>query len=85
MRPITSSSGGTGWQDDQMPPLFQCILLVAFLLYFCALCVLTHTFEIMVVSCVVGCTGRCVNSSFSFHRIPKEEKRSDVNIAKRPC
>ena len=37
----------------------------------------------MVVACVVvGCTSRCVDGSLSFHHIPKEEKRSDVNIAK---
>ena len=46
----------------------------------------THTFEIMVVSCVVvGCTSRCVDGSLSFYRISKEEKLSDVNIAKQPC
>ena len=48
----------------------------------------THTFEIIVVSCVVvGCTSRCVDGSLSFHRIPKEEKRSDVNmfVIPEPC
>ena len=38
---------------------------------------------IMVVSCVMGCTSRWVDSSLSFYRIPKEEKQLLLNLIKR--